>query len=302
MNTRLVPPCGYKGGKRRWSQEIAQHVLASNPQLVYDIGAGSAAVSLSLVEAGLPPSQLVLVEAGPWGAYWKAAVTGKLDFERIERLFFRELPDDPRKVKAWIESVADTGDTSPEVFLLLSAAAYGSVGVWHDGTDWRRGDAGSSRGYSARSYWEPGPNSRETKPRGTIFTPEKIVERARASASALCGATVIHGLAEDVEYLPATMYIDPPYVGVSGYGFAMDMPTLLEKAKGPVFCSEQTVQNSPDRVINLGQRKGGALHAGAKSQKELLLAWGARSLLKNHAGEPDCSIVFFDDDGREMMP
>jgi len=273
ISRRLVPPCGYKGGKRRWAWEIATHLLASDPAHIYDVGAGSASVSLALLSLGFPASRLCLVEAGPWGAFWKAAVDGTLDVEKIERLLLRDIPDDPREVRRWVEQeVANT--YSPETFLVMQSAAYGSIPVWHDGDGWIRGDAGRSKGYSARGYWEPGPSSKETKPRGTIFTPDKIIERVKSAVSALRGATVIHGVAERVEYRSGVVYIDPDYVGTSGYEFSMDVEAVRQKAKGPVFCSEQTVRGKPDRIHILGRRKEGALRSISPHKKhELLLEW-----------------------------
>lgn len=271
---RLVPPCGYKGGKRRWSRQISEILLRDSPDRIYDVGAGSGAVSLSLVEAGFPADRLTLIEAGPWGGFWKAVTEGSLDITLVERLLLVERPVDPRRVKGWVEDLAAQGDLRPEVFLVLSAAAYGSVPVWHDGSGWRRGDAASSRGYSARGYWEPGPSSPESKPRGTIFAPRKILERTRAAMAALEGASVIHALEEEVSYLPGTIYTDPDYQGTSGYGWSINLERLLQRACGPVFCSEQTVRLCPDEVHRLGRRKRGAIRGNAKdAAEELLLQW-----------------------------
>lgn len=271
---RLVPPCGYKGGKRRWAQAIATEILKGKPQRIYDIGAGSAAVSLALREAGHPPDRLTLVEAGPWGRFWEAASTESLDLDRVEHLLLSERPSDPREVKSWVEVLAASGDLSPEVFLVLQAAAFGSEAVWHDGQQWRRGSRLTLRRYSARGYWEPDSDSSETKPRETIFTPEKVVQRAREAARAMRGVTVRNTPVDAVELEPGFVYVDPDYVGTSGYGWEIDLPAILSRAQGPVFVSEQTVRHSPDRVLELGDRKVGAL-TGRSTEKarELLLCW-----------------------------
>tara|TARA_Y100000052_G_scaffold1262_1_gene1027 strand:- start:956 stop:1798 length:843 start_codon:yes stop_codon:yes gene_type:complete len=270
---RLVPVCGYKGGKRRWSRQIADHLLSCSAEPVYDVGAGSGAVSLSLIEAGLQPNNLIMIDSGPWGEFWKSGVTGELDTDLIERMLLHDRPEDPRQVREWVmNEVAQT--YSPESFLILQAASYGSIPVWHDGQSWIRGDAGRSRGYSARGYWEPGPNSPETKPRPTIFTPEKIIDRLHAALDALHGCTVLHQCAESVEFSPGVVYVDPPYVGTSGYQSHMDVQHIRQRTTGPFFCSEQSVQGSPDKVHVLGPRKRGALRGVQKRQKdELLLEW-----------------------------
>lgn len=274
LATSLVPPCGYKGGKRRWAQAISAEILKGNPRRIYDIGAGSAAVSLALRESGHLPDRLTLVEAGPWGGFWKAASTGSLDLDRVEHLLLSERPSDPREVKPWVEALAASGDLSPEVFLVLQAAAFGSEAVWHDGKQWRRGSHRTLRRYSARGYWEPGSNSPETKPRETIFTPEKVVQRARAAARAMLGVLVLNAPVDAVGLEPGVVYVDPDYTGTSGYGWEIDIPAILGRAKGPVFVSEQTARHSPDRVLELGDRKVGALTGRSTERaRELLLCW-----------------------------
>tara|TARA_R110002126_G_scaffold4961_2_gene25918 strand:+ start:2732 stop:3574 length:843 start_codon:yes stop_codon:yes gene_type:complete len=274
MSDLLVPPCGYKGGKRRFAKAIAAEIRSHRPRTIYDVGAGSGAVSLALLAGGWEASRLTLVEAGPWGLFWAAAAAGTLDVSRIEALLRDEIPDDPRAVKAWVEDLAASGDRSPETFLVLQAAAFGSEAVWHDGTQWRRGSSQTVRRYSARGYWEPGPTSKESKPRGTIFTPNKIVERARQAAAAILGAHVLHCDVSSVTFGPGLVYVDPDYTGTSGYGWSMDVPSILERARGPVIVSEQEPRHHPDRVVALGNRKGGSLIGrGTARGRELLLTW-----------------------------
>lgn len=285
----LLPPTGYKGGKRRFAPLIATRILATCPSHVYDVCAGSGAVFLALIEAGLSPKSITAVEAGPWGLFWAEVASGTFALSRLKRLL-TNLPPAP-EVKAWLEeTVAHEGHTTV-AFLLLQAGAYGSAPVWWDGAAWRRGDAAAGRGYSARSFWEPGPASKETKPRGTIFQPMKIVERVEAAMEACRGMTVIHGRAENVDWrreAGTATYVDPPYAQGSGYGFTLDLSLLIREAPRPLFVSEGRPLEDADESIAIGERRGAGVskRAGRASNRapEYLSVWGKSNQVDRQGG------------------
>lgn len=274
--SKLVPPCGYVGGKRKFAAEIAARLLAHRPGRVYDIGAGSGAVSLALLAAGLPAEALTMVEAGPWGWFWRDAAEGVLDVSRIRALLQHAVDLPPREVAAWVEQDVATQPPSSATFVVLQAASFGATPVWWDGTGWRLGERHIVRAYRARSHWEPGAGSTETKPRGTIFTPMRVADLVEQASKAVRGATVVCGRAEDLPPLEdsALAYIDPPYEGTSGYGATMDVPEVLRRLAGSAYVSEGRPLPGATLTVQLsGHRKGASLNGKGNASKSEWLSF-----------------------------
>lgn len=261
----MEPPVGYAGGKRRFAPVIVDRLLTHSPERVFDLGCGSGAVSLELLNRGFPLDKLVMLDAGPWGWFWEAVGQGTLDLPRVRGFFEHILKLPPLRVAAFVEAEVASLPPSAETFLVLQAAAFGSTPVWWDGVKWRRGEG--NRGYKARGYWEPGPDSKETKPRGTIFTPEKVLQRTEEVVRRMRGVDARRGLVEDLELGSTGLaYIDPPYASSSGYGEVMDLNAVLQSARLPVYISEGRKLAGSNEAWRLDSgRKGASLNG--KSRK-----------------------------------
>jgi hypothetical protein len=268
---QLLPPTGYKGGKRKLAGSIADRLIRSQKPMIYDVCGGSGAVTLALIAAGYPVDQITYVEAGPWGLFFKEASYGGLNMGYIRELLLDEMPKDPKLVADWVEKDVALREPGAEEFLILQAASYGSTPVWHDGDRWRRGDRSANRAYKARSYWEPGPTSKEKKPRGTIFRPDKIIN-AVAEIDVRCRGLEVHwGDAFDADYkADAIIYLDPPYEGDTGYGYGIDVGVFLSQRICPVYLSEGVSKEDADLSDQLGIRRGSALTKGSKRKSEWL--------------------------------
>ena len=270
--TAIGVPTGYKGSKRAIAGVIAAEIIATDPPHVYDLCAGSGAITLALIAAGYPVAQITMVEAGPWGMFYTEASEGGLCMGNLRALLLDEMPKDPRDVAAWVEGDVALRDPGAEEFIVLQAASYGSTPVWHDGERWRRGATSANRAYKARSYWEPGPLSKEKHPRGTIFNPSKIIDSV-ADIDVMCrGLGVIWGEVSLVsgEYQPATCYMDPPYAGDSGYGWTVDVDAVLAAAPRPFLMSEGIAWPGATSARQIGLRRGGAVSAGSARRQEWL--------------------------------
>lgn len=269
----MIPPTGYKGGKRKLAPQIVDTMLGLNADADWycDLCCGSGAVLLALADRGISPSKIVAVEAGPWGMFWRSIADGTFNLDRLRALLFDALPDDARDVARWCEQDVAGQEISPETFLVLQAASYGSTPVWHDGAKWRRGDASANRGYKARGYWEPGPTSKETKPRGTIFQVAKIVDRTRDAMTKCKGMRVIWGLLENAE-LPSggVYYLDPPYEGGTGYGYTLDVGKWVATAPRPLIVSEGKATPGATWSELLATRRGAAVTKGSTRKPEYM--------------------------------
>jgi len=267
---KLLPPTGYKGGKRKIAGAIADHLIRRKKTMIYDVCGGSGAVTLALIAADYPVDQITFVEAGPWGLFYKEASYGGLNMGYIREMF-ETMPKDLKKVADWVEKDIALRDPGAEEFLILQAASYGSTPVWHDGDRWRRGDRSANRAYKARSYWQPGSASKEKKPRGTIFRPDKIIN-AVAEIDVRCRGLEVHwGDAFEVEYKEdAVIYLDPPYSGDTGYGYDLDTDTFISQRPCALYLSEGLPKEGADSAEQLGVRRGGAVTNGSKRKSEWL--------------------------------
>ena len=72
MNTQLRVPCAYQGGKQRIAKQIVDVLLSldhNENTVFYDLCCGSGAISIELVNRGIKPSQIVMVDLSSWAAF-----------------------------------------------------------------------------------------------------------------------------------------------------------------------------------------------------------------------------------------
>lgn len=231
-------------------------ILSYNPKCIADICCGSGAVTIELLNRGVDPSNILMVDAGPWGWFWRDVGAGEFDFALFESLW-ATMPRDPKLVASWVHKEIAMLPPSSVTFIILQAASFGSTPVWWDGKGWRRGEG--NRKYKARSYWEPKATSKETKPRGTIFQPTEIPLRIQALMSSAKGIKGFASKAEVVDFMGVDiMYVDPPYGGTSGYGVDIDWRSLVGQC--PVLVSEGVPLEGATKVVELASRKGASLN------------------------------------------
>lgn len=254
--------CGYKGSKRKFAAQIVDRILSLEPSHVYDVCCGSGAITIELVNRGYDPRCITMIDAGPWGFVWQTVGDGDLDVEYVKRMLTEDLPDNPRDVASWVEQDIALQEPSPERFIVLQAASFGATPVWWDGEQWRRGDASANRRYKARSYWEPKPDSKEKKPRGTIFTPDKVAAQTAEVANALFGVDGRCCRAESVEFRDGVIYIDPPYASFTGYGVDIDWRSIVERTSLPVLVSEGEVVEGASKSWELSKKRKAASLTG----------------------------------------
>jgi hypothetical protein len=252
----ISPMTGYQGGKRRYALAIATRLIEFGHPRFYDLGAGSGAITLALISLGVSPTAITAVDSGPWGWVWESIGKGSFDVMYLRDLLAKAMSMPPRDVRAWVESTILQEAPSPEIFVILQAASFGSAPLWRDESGWRVGETGWR--YCARGFWEPPPGSPETKARGTIFSPNKIIENAERAALACLGLDGRQCRAEDLSIDDnSVVYIDPPYEGVWGYGTKMDWRRIVESHR-PVVVSEGVHLVDATHAVELASRKEGA--------------------------------------------
>jgi site-specific DNA-adenine methylase len=232
----LEPPVSYQGGKTRIADAIADLLLAEfKPgQDVYDLCCGCGAVSIALVRKGLDPKRIVMVDSGPWGAFWEMIGAGTFDVD-----YFRDvvglLPKDPRDIHAALEALSKTDASrklSIYMFPLLQAGSFGGKPVSIDGSKWVV--------HGFRDYWVPTETSnRRSHVNPMMPMPETLLGRVVELASAMRGVRGFHKSMADVAAGGRPLsYIDPPYLGLTD-GYAKDRAAWRESlgsfGRGAIF-------------------------------------------------------------------
>lgn len=270
----MKPLCGYQGGKRRYGALIAQRILSFAPAHVYDFGTGCGAVSIALVEAGFSPHKITAVDTGPWGAVWAAIGAGVFSLDVLAALIEEVKAVSLSETKAWAEDVLAKREPTPEVFVVLQAASFGGAPVWRDEDRWRVGESGWR--YVAGGLWVPGPTSPETKPRSwAISVPKLIMGVAREMVPRMRGIDGRQQRMEEVEIVAgASVYIDPPYEGVWGYGTKMDWRSVIARGHRPVIVSESKPLFGATSHVELTPRREGSFKGVNRGRhSEFLSIW-----------------------------
>lgn len=244
----LTPPVAWMGGKRRLAHEIVD--------------------AMGVPEG--PPSRVLLADAGPWGWVWPLllAPASAADVARVLRSWAGEHPRDLWQRLAAVPPAEDLHERAAQ-WLWLQARAPSGVPVWFE--DWRwvsgNGKPATDRGedmrwpghQALRATWRMGEEFAKSRRgdrtisqagtargRESTLTTSLIGDRLEAIADAFRGvlATVHHGSAAEcgeahrraaLPMLPTHggwwVYIDPPYVGATGYGWTLPRAEVLALAR-----------------------------------------------------------------------
>lgn len=233
----------------------------------YDLCCGSGAISIELVNRGVDPSRIVMLDLSSWGAFWAAIGSGTFDMNTFDRLL-ADVPDDKRMVKAHMTTLSTLPvlNHEAELYPLLQASSFGGKQIWLEEGRWKNA--------FFRDYWEPTATSVRRSPANPMQpSPIELRRRVAALAEGMQGVTGIradvmtaldHPFPDD-----AVVYIDPPYRETTGYGYGFDVPTFVtsfrKKNRVPLFVSEGTALSDDTVRLAFGGAKGGI--SGVRSGK-----------------------------------
>lgn len=273
--TALRVPCTYQGGKQRISAQIADILLDAaqdNETRFYDLCCGSGAISLELVNRGVRPDRITMLDSSSWGAFWSAIGSEEFRMEIFEQ-HLSDLPEDKHLVKTHMTRLAqqNPGEFEAEIYPILQACSFGGKQVWWDGTRWQNA--------FFREYWQPTETSVRRSPANPMQPrSEELHRRVSQIALRMPG---VHGLRTDIssmlsQEIPdnAVVYIDPPYTGTTRYGFSFDAKKFAERlhshTKAALFVSEGRAIGDQAIEIHLGGANGGISGNRANKHREWL--------------------------------
>lgn len=270
MNTRMRVPCAYQGGKQRVAGQIVDILLAASPEpdsQFYDLCCGSGAVSIELVNRGVDPSRIAMLDLSSWGTFWSVIGNGEFKMDVFDQLL-SELPSDKREIKDYMSALSSRPirGQEAELYPLLQACSFGGKQIWRQGERWVNA--------FFRDYWEPTATSVRRSPANPM-QPSATELRRRIDAL-VTGMKGVTGLNVDITTVldnpfpaNAVVYVDPPYQGTTGYGFGFDISAFVARFRkanqAPLFISEGVPLSGDASMLTYGGANGGI--SGIRKQK-----------------------------------
>lgn len=262
MSSRMRVPCAYQGGKQRVASQIVDLLLEAAPgpnSRFYDLCCGSGAVSIELVNRGVDPSRIWMLDISSWGSFWSSIGSGTFNMDAFDQ-FLSELPSDKRDYKAHMLALSalPVGDHEVELYPVLQACSFGGKQIWRQGERWVNA--------CFRDYWEPTATSIRRSPANPMQpSPAELRRRISALMTGMKGVTCLNmdimTLLNDPLPSNAVVYIDPPYQSTTKYAFNFDLTSFInhfrEVNQAPLFISEGIPLNDNALMLNFGGANGG---------------------------------------------
>lgn len=242
--------------------QIVDALLQASPgpnAQFYELCCGSAAISIELVNRGVDPSRIWMLDISSWGSFWSAIGDGTFDMGVFDR-FLSELPSDKRDFKAHMLALSalPVDEHEVELYPILQASSFGGKQIWHNGERWANA--------CFRDYWEPTATSIRRSPANPMQpSPVELRRRVEALVKGMKGVTCFRRDIMTVLNAPlpsnAVVYVDPPYKSTTGYGFGFDITSFIKNFRDlnevPLFVSEGVPLNENALLLTFGGAKGG---------------------------------------------
>ncbi|MDA5134546.1 hypothetical protein [Psychrobacter sp. ANT_H3] len=262
MSSLMRVPCSYQGGKQRVASQIVDLLLEAAPSTnsyFYDLCCGSGAVSIELVNRGIDPSRIRMLDISSWGSFWTAIGSGTFNMGVFDQ-FLSNLPSDKHDFKTHMSELSKlpVDNHEAEVYPIIQACSFGGKQIWRDNGRWMNA--------CFRNYWEPTATSVRRSPANPmqpspVELRRRIVALVNGMEGVTCLKTDIMMLLETPIPSDAVVYVDPPYKSTTGYGFGLDITSFIntfrEISQAPLFISEGVPLNDDALMLTFGGAKGG---------------------------------------------
>ena len=270
MSCLLRVPCAFQGGKQRVAAQIVDLLLEAAPgpnSRFYDLCCGSAAVSIELINRGVDPSRIWMLDISSWGSFWSAIGSGRFNIDIFDR-FLSELPSDKRDLKTHMSALSalPVGEHEAELYPLLQACSFGGKQIWRNGDHWANA--------CFRDYWEPTATSIRRSPANPMQpSPTELRRRINALVDGMRGVTCLNMdimmVLSDPFPKDSVVYVDPPYQSTTGYAFNFDTTLFTSRFRElnevPLFVSEGVPLSENAKMLTFGGSNGGI--SGIRKEK-----------------------------------
>lgn len=257
------------------SAQIADVLLGAAPNensRFFDLCCGSGAISVELVNRGVPPERITMLDSSSWGAFWAAIGAGAFRVEVFEKHLAR-VPADKRRVKAYMTELScqHPAEFEAEIYPILQSCSFGGKQLWWDGGAWKNA--------FFRDYWQPTATSVRRSPANPMQPrPEELLRRIREITQRMAG---VNGMRADIADIldsgvppDSVVYIDPPYSGTTNYGFDFDILDFAQAFRvhngAALFVSEGRPLSKDAIELRFGGANGGISGSRANKHREWL--------------------------------
>lgn len=261
ISQKLVPPCSYQGGKQRLAKQIVDIIFEQNEinedTKFYDLCCGSGAITLELINRGVNPQNITMVDASMWGKLWEAIANNKFRLD----IFKNEIDKLPEisNINKYLKEINNNKiikELDIYHFLLQQAGSFGSKYIDSNGDNWLNS--------TFRNYWTPTKTSNRRSPVNPMMPmPNTLFQRIELIIKNISGdIKAIHSKIENVDWCfdnNSIVYIDPPYKNTSGYNHDFDYEDFIINNKCVnIYISEGYKMSCSDDSILLskGRTKG----------------------------------------------
>lgn len=260
---RLISPCTYQGGKQRVSKEIVDYifntVVIDSRTKYFDLCCGSGAITIELLNRGIKPNQITMLDKSSWGKFWKAIGSGSFHYNKFLD-YANNIPKDKDEIQEYVQNLSkQNADIDEEYrYILIQACSFGGKQIWKENGDWKN--------TSFRNYWQPTETSKRKSPVNPMQPmTDTLIERVKLIIENCNGLNVIHDdIYKILELVPqenCVIYIDPPYTNTTKYGFSFNieefLSELFDKTLSPIFVSEKEKISDEAIRLNFEGSKGG---------------------------------------------
>lgn len=263
---KLKPPCSYQGGKIRLAPDIIDIIFKEckidNNTIFYDLCCGSGAFSVELINKGINPKNIVMIDAGCMGAFYEMVSKNKFNLDNFEKTI-KNIPS----TENICQHLTNLSKNEPKEnyiydYLIMQAGAFGSKQIWIDNNKWMN--------CSFREYWKPTQNSKRKTPVNPMMPmPEELFIRVKNIVEIMGGKiTAHHGYVQNYfdwyfnydSPKNAVVYLDPPYKGRSNYKYNIDITDVIANIWNdiPIFISEgyDIEKSEKSWLLSEGRTKG----------------------------------------------
>ena len=279
----LVSPCSYQGGKQRVAKEIVDYILNttffSKDTKFYDLCCGSGAVTVELLNRGVPPENITMCDKSSWGVFWKSIGEGIFDLNKFYK-YSKAVPRDKSLIQAHIKELSKTNaDVDEEYkYILLQASSFGGKQICKKDGKWQSP--------SFRNFWQPTETSNRRSPVNPMMPmPDNLYKRVKLLCERAKG---LNGYCMDVfDFLyildeewdiknngNLIIYIDPPYQNTQQYGYSFNIYELETRIWNnvPIYISEGIEMERAKKtyLLSSGRAKG---NINGKTKKKPVEEW-----------------------------
>lgn len=259
-NKKLVPPCSYQGGKQRLAKKIVDIIFEQNEinedTKFYDLCCGSGAITLELVNRGIHPNNITMVDSGVYGAFWLEVANDEVEIELLKQMV-DNIPS-KKECKVYLENMSKyIHEKFTYQYLLLQSGSFGGKEISLQDGKWKH--------HGFRDYWLPTETSIRRSPCNPMQPNQhelydrvcNIVDTIGGSVRVL-NCNVETFLLQEQFIDNTIVYIDPPYTGTTGYSNDLDIMSVVNSIPKniPVYVSECNTLSDEIYFIAEGRSKG----------------------------------------------